>query len=440
MRKPLLLIIISLIISCSLLGQTTQLTFTGINNMDWTQLDSIRIINRTLGGDTVLVWPDTLASFGGTVGINQYSNSLNQFRVFQNYPNPIKLNSTLTIYIPENGEVSMVVMDIMGRQQLKTSKMLDEGFHSFALTPGSEDMYFITVQFMNQRNSIRLTSLANSTHSKFGIVYIGKTNEYARFKSAKSISLFEYIPGNELLYVGYSGGVQSGILHIPEIEESYTFQFASNIPCPDVPTLEYGGQLYNTVQIMSQCWLKENLNIGTMILNTEVPANNSVIEKYCLENEVDSCTLYGGYYRWEELIQYNAQNHQGICPDGWHVATDEDWKILEGAVDSQYGIGTNEWDDNNNRGFDAGLHIKSAYFWHNGGNGIDQYGFNILPTGYKNAGESFYNQYRETYFWTSTESNNDNAWHRYFGYSSNRIKRADNYEKERGFNVRCIKD
>jgi len=301
-------------------------------------------------------------------------------------------------------------------------------------------MYFITVQFKHQRNSIRVTSLANGANNKFRLAYEGRTNEYARFKSTKSLSIFEYVPGDELLYVGYANGIQSGILHIPEIEETYTFQFASNIPCPDVPTINYGGQVYNTIQIISQCWLKENLNIGTMILNNEAPANNSVIEKYCLENKEDSCAIYGGYYRWDELMQYDAQNQQGICPVGWHVANDEDWKILEGAVDSQYHIGNIEWDDNNNRGLDAGMQLKSTDLWHNEGNGTDQYGFNILPTGYKGTGDSFYNLYRETYFWTSTDSDNDNAWYRCFGYSSVRIKRVDNYEKERGFNVRCIKD
>jgi len=54
--------------------------------------------------------------------------------------------------------------------------------------------------------------------------------------------------------------------------------------CPGVPSFIYGGQNYNTVQIGSQCWMKENLNIGTMVMsmNTGIShsecSNNGVIE------------------------------------------------------------------------------------------------------------------------------------------------------------------
>ena len=37
-------------------------------------------------------------------------------------------------------------------------------------------------------------------------------------------------------------------------------------PCPGMPTINYDGQVYHTVQIGNQCWLKQNLNIGKMIL------------------------------------------------------------------------------------------------------------------------------------------------------------------------------
>ena len=73
--------------------------------------------------------------------------------------------------------------------------------------------------------------------------------------------------------------------------------------------------------------------------------DNGTMEKYCYNNEPDSCTKYGGLYQWDEMMQYTTQQGvQGICPPGWHLPTDEEWKVLEGAVDSQYGIGDPEWD------------------------------------------------------------------------------------------------
>lgn len=69
------------------------------------------------------------------------------------------------------------------------------------------------------------------------------------------------------------------------------------IPCPGTPTVSYGGKTYNTVQIDSQCWLKENLDVGTRIDGDHNATNNSVIEKYCYDNDTANCTTYGGLYQ-----------------------------------------------------------------------------------------------------------------------------------------------
>jgi len=69
-------------------------------------------------------------------------------------------------------------------------------------------------------------------------------------------------------------------------------------------------------------------------------------------------------------MQYTTQQGvRGICPPGWHLPTDEEWKVLEGAVDSQYGIGDPEWDNYYYRGFDAGTNLKSISGWYYEGNG-----------------------------------------------------------------------
>jgi uncharacterized protein (TIGR02145 family) len=81
-----------------------------------------------------------------------------------------------------------------------------------------------------------------------------------------------------------------------------------------------------------------------MINVSQYQSNNSIIEKYCYDNNLDSCTKYGGLYQWNEIMQYTTQQGvQGICPTGWHLPTDEEWKVLEGAADSQYGIGDHEF-------------------------------------------------------------------------------------------------
>ncbi len=78
-------------------------------------------------------------------------------------------------------------------------------------------------------------------------------------------------------------------------------------PCQTVPIVNYDGQIYNTVQIGYQCWMAENLNIGTMIPGTSNMANNGVIEKYCYNNTTANCNTYGGLYQWNEMMAYTTQ-------------------------------------------------------------------------------------------------------------------------------------
>lgn len=93
--------------------------------------------------------------------------------------------------------------------------------------------------------------------------------------------------------------------------------------------IRYSNIVYNTVQIGSQCWLKENLNVGTM----QGPANNGVIDKYCYNNDTVNCTTYGGLYQWNEAMQYvTTEGAQGICPVGWHMPTYAEYQTLKDTV------------------------------------------------------------------------------------------------------------
>lgn len=83
------------------------------------------------------------------------------------------------------------------------------------------------------------------------------------------------------------------------------------------------------VQIGNQIWMNKNLNVGTMIPNTQAQSNNDIIEKYCYNNDPAMCEVYGGFYQWNEAMQYsNVPGTQGLCPNGFHVPTYEEWMEL----------------------------------------------------------------------------------------------------------------
>jgi len=199
-------------------------------------------------------------------------------------------------------------------------------------------------------------------------------------------------------------------------------------------------QEYNIVKIGTHCWMAENLNAGIKIDGSVSQQDNSLIEKHCYDDDENYCNVYGGLYQWDEMMQYVSENGvQGICPENWHIPTDKEWKILEGSVDSQNGVGNSEWDGTGERGFDAGGKLKSIRGWFGGGNGTNDFGFRVLPAGYYNTTTSLFTKVtRNTYFWSSSESGSD-AYARRFYWGDDKVYR-NLFLESFSLSLRCIKD
>ncbi len=204
------------------------------------------------------------------------------------------------------------------------------------------------------------------------------------------------------------------------------------------------GQIYSTVQIGSQCWMKQSLNVGTMITGTIGQSNNGTIEKYCFDNSLSNCGTYGGLYQWNEAMQYvTTEGTQGICPAGWHLPTDNEWKNLEGEVDSQYPFGHPVWDEIGWRGSDAGGNLKEAgtEHWNAPNTGAtNSSGFTALPGGYRYFDDADFDDLgSDGIFWSSSQTETLYVWIRQLGNDDANVNR-DRYFKENGFSVRCLKD
>lgn len=444
-KTIIVLLLIAFISFGQLFAQKNQLelTFTAIDSASWLQMDSIKVMNRSRGGDTLLYWPDTVLVLDYSVGISSHSDIGSDFQLYQNYPNPIINETSVGLYIPDEGEVYLIISDISGRICFERSDLLPKGIHSYGFKPANSGVYLLSVRYGNQSQNIKMLSKVNNIEAHCLLTYKGNRNTIIQEKETALISDFSFSLGDTLLYIGYADTMQSGILDAPLEDKTYTFQFATNIACPGIPTVEYGGQIYNTIQIFSQCWLKENLNIGEMIPGSQEMTDNEIFEKYCYDNDPAKCEVYGGLYQWDEMMDYRTiEGGKGICPTGWHIPSDEEWKVLEGAVDGFYGIGDSEWDDAWEwRGADAGKHLRSVSGWPDS-SGTDMYGFKALPGGNRNPDGSFYMGGSLCSFTTSSHyiEHNSWSWTRDIGHLTNKVNRQFNLPKNFGFSVRCLKD
>ena len=207
----------------------------------------------------------------------------------------------------------------------------------------------------------------------------------------------------------------------------------------------YAGQVYSTVLIGSQCWMAENLNYGTRINTASTQTDNGIVEKYCYNDNIDSCTTYGGLYQWDEMMCYSAGSSsnpsgvQGICPDGWHIPSDDEWKELEGEVDNTYNYGDPEWDGTGFRGDDAAGNLKETgtSHWLSPNTGAtNSYGFTALPGGYRHTSGSF-QQIQE---WATFRDATNGGNHHQLLYNNETSLRYTMGASLHGMSVRCVKD
>lgn len=167
----------------------------------------------------------------------------------------------------------------------------------------------------------------------------------------------------------------------------------------------------NWLAIGTQVWAKANLNVGTMVTGATAQTNNASLEKYCYNDVSSNCTTYGGYYQWDEAMQYvTTQGTRGICPIGSHIPTDGEWEILETYLGSAT----------------AGTQLKIG-----GASGL-----NIPLAGYHDTDGFIYSLSTNADLWSSSESG-ANAWGRGLAsIGANMGRFADS--KVIGFSVRCL--
>lgn len=199
------------------------------------------------------------------------------------------------------------------------------------------------------------------------------------------------------------------------------------------------GNTYKTVKIGEKWWMAENLRSKKFLDGTDLTLvglfqedsiwATSLSPTYTFIND----SVYGCLYN-----QAAIQSSKGLAPEGWHIATDEDWKNLEMQI-GMSGTEANNlaWRGTNEAelllpAYSEGWPISTVPF------GNDQFQMKVLPAGCKLFNGKSSIDGNKAFFWTSTTIG-DQACYRYFDYQKKKIFRQYTYNQY-GMSVRCVKD
>nr|MDA3798508.1 FISUMP domain-containing protein [Kiritimatiellia bacterium] len=201
---------------------------------------------------------------------------------------------------------------------------------------------------------------------------------------------------------------------------------------------------YSSVIIGNQEWMAENLktttyNDGTSIelVENDTDWGNNTTGAYCwYENDqAQYAETYGALYNWY------AVNTGNLCPSGWHVPTDEEWKTLE----MELGMSQTEADDYGLRGSNEGSKLAgNATLWNDGtlenDSEFGSSGFTALPGGSRDYYGPFYSLGGSGNWWSATEYGTYSVWRRDLHYDASGVTRDYGTKEGIGFSVRCLKN
>ncbi len=101
------------------------------------------------------------------------------------------------------------------------------------------------------------------------------------------------------------------------------------IPVTGSMTDPRDGLTYRTVLLEGHWWMAESLKYGVFLHSDSAQTDNGIIEGYIYDDNPTNLDEYGMLYSWYEAVQYSeTEKAQGVCPDGWHVPSYAEWKVI----------------------------------------------------------------------------------------------------------------
>ncbi len=186
------------------------------------------------------------------------------------------------------------------------------------------------------------------------------------------------------------------------------------------------GNVYDVVEIGSQCWMKQNLKTATYNDGTPIPTglddvtwSDDSTDAYAVyDNNPVNADTFGYAYNWY------AVNTGKLCPQGWHIPTQAEFETLIATIGGEAEGGA----------------LKLTDLWQAPNVGAtNNSGFSAAGSGFRVNSGIYYGVGLEGHFWSSTESLDGGAYNMFLRNDDSYVY-LEGYPFENGFSCRCIKD
>ena len=209
----------------------------------------------------------------------------------------------------------------------------------------------------------------------------------------------------------------------------------TTLPGGGTTVTDIDGNVYHTVIIGKQTWCIENLKVtrygkGDSIPDVPDASAWSLLTKGArssYDKNPDHVATYGYLYNW-----YVLGDSLGICPEGYHAATESDWQTL---FDFLGGLSVAGGKLKSTGTLEAGTGL-----WRDPNTGAtNESGFFALPGGFRTGDGQFQLLSTYAYFWSSTEDPDADGWGNTLNNKYGNAERAG-FSKRSGMSVRCVKN
>lgn len=460
--KKILSLTLCLAFAIASMAQTVTLTFTGIDNQNnHVSLDSIVVTNLTRGWQEVLYYPDTTLILTNNVGIADNGHAAS---VAQNMPNPFDGTTNVGLFLSHPEKIQLTVVDMTGKTFCQQHHKLDKGNHNFRITLSTPQTYLLHITVGKEQHTIKMINEGHAGSNS--ITYMG--TDAAKGPSLQSSHPFVF--GDFMEYVGFTTfndevyesariNIQQGssqthtlVFPISTVWDGTGLNPNDGNTCAETPVVtDYDGNIYTTVQIGTQCWMRENLKTTHYSDGTSIPLGTTQYTqaqsyRYAPGNDTNNVDYFGYYYNWPAIMKgasgnnNNPSNIQGICPNGWHLPSSAEWTVLTDYVESQSVYLCNNTTTNISKS------LSTAKDWLQSDNNCatgnaqgtnNATGFSAKPAGgYSGTYNSFGNG---CCFWTCTPNSYGYAVGRSWYYNLSTVATTSNGTNN-GRSVRCLKN